>query len=365
MKSTLKFLLVIIVGLSYNLFSFGAYLSDIPVTIKQPNGQKINIFATGDEFYNWAHDKDGYTIMQNQETGYYCFAILDKDELVASQYVVGEIDPKTTDLKPKVNIKPDKMAAIRNEILKETPKKEIKPNNVELKSLRVTQTINNLVVYIRFADQPEFPAEQATYTSMFNNLSSGANSMRNYFKEATYDQLDISSTFYPTNNGTNIISYQDNHIRDYYVPYSVTNDSGYISSQRTEREHTLLLKAINFVESQVPTSLNIDSDSDGYIDNICFIVQGVATPGYNSILWPHKWTLSTVTENINNKRAWSFNVQLENRLYYNGVGVLSHEMNHTLGAPDLYHYDDYKEPVGIWDIMGSLSDPPPSILEHI
>ena len=357
MRTSLK-ILFIILGLTYSPISFGAYLSNVPVTVKQPNGKELNIYATGDEFYNWLHDKDGFTIIQNPKTGYYCYAILDNEEVVASKYIVGSIDPKTTDLKPNVNISSEKILAKRNEFLTTTPKKVAISKTNGTKSLLSTQTLNNIVVYIRFADQTEFPANQATYTSMFNNTISGVNSMQNYFKEATYDEIDILTTFYPTNNGTTIISYQDNHIRDYYAPYSAANDSGYTSSQRISREHALLQRAIHFVESQIPTSLNLDYDSDGYVDNICFIVRG-GTTAWNTLLWPHRWSLYSIYEYINSKRVWDYNFQLEDFLFGSGVGVLCHEMYHTLGAPDLYHYNqDNMDPVGEWDLMEHTKNPP-------
>jgi hypothetical protein len=66
-----------------------------------------------------------------------------------------------------------------------SPNKTVISKANDIKSLKNPVTINNIVVYIRFADQTEFPANQATYTSMFNNTTSGANSMRNYFNETT------------------------------------------------------------------------------------------------------------------------------------------------------------------------------------
>lgn len=349
----------LIFGLFCCLISFGAYLTNVPVTIKQPNGKELKIYATGDEFHNWLHDIDGYTIIQNPKTGYYCYAILDKDEIFASIYIVGDIDPITSDLKPYVNISSEKILAKRNEFMSTSPNKTVISKANDIKSLKNPVTINNIVVYIRFADQTEFPANQATYTSMFNNTTSGANSMRNYFNETTYNKLDISTSFYPTNNGTTIISYQDNHIRDYYVPYSAANDSGYIYSwQRKSREYALLKRAINFIESQIPTSLNLDYDSDGYVDNICFIIRG-GTTNSSTLLWPHYWTLYSAPEHINGKLVWDYNFQLEDDLAYIGVGVLCHEMYHTLGAPDLYHNNnDNMDPVGDWDLMEHTINPP-------
>lgn len=49
-------------------------------------------------------------------------------------------------------------------------------------------------------------------------------------------------------------------------------------------------------------------------------------------------------------------MQLESTL---GAGVLCHEMGHSLGLPDLYHYTaDGMVPVGAWDIMAGSTDPP-------
>ena len=52
---------------------YAAYLRDIPITVHQPDGSVIECYATGDEYYNWLHDKDGYTIIQSQSDGYYYY----------------------------------------------------------------------------------------------------------------------------------------------------------------------------------------------------------------------------------------------------------------------------------------------------
>ena len=339
-----------------SFLSYGAYLSNVPITITQPDGTKIECFVTGDEYYNWAHDKDGYTIIQDKNTGYYCYAVLNRDELTASQYVVGKTMPKSGSLTPNINISGEKILEKRNEFIQKIPQTAVSKNSgTPLRA--ATGTVNNIVVYIRFADQTEFPAKQgSTYTPVFNSTSSGHSSMRNYFQEVSYNQLDILTHFYPTNNGTIILSYQDAHNRDYYCPYNaVTNPNGY-TSQAT-REHTLLANAINYVASQIPSSLNLDYNNDGRVDNVCFIVRGGVTD-WNTLLWPHRWSLYSQTVNINGKRVYDYNLLLEN---HSDVSVLCHEMNHTFGAPDLYHNpnNDSNTPVGVWDIMAVSSLNPP------
>ena len=124
------------------------------------------------------------------------------------------------------------------------------------------------------------------------------------------------------------------------------------------REHTLLKNAVNAVSAQVPSGLAVDGDGDGRVDNVCFIVSGSAT-GWASLLWPHQWALYSQTAYINSKQVYTYNFQLQTFLQSSGVGVLCHEMFHSLGAPDLYHYSyDGLQPVYSWDIMENDADPP-------
>ena len=51
-----------------------AYLRNVPVQVRQPDGETIGLFASGDEFYNWIHDANGYTIVRDPETGYFVYA---------------------------------------------------------------------------------------------------------------------------------------------------------------------------------------------------------------------------------------------------------------------------------------------------
>lgn len=346
---------------SISQFISSAYLVNVPITLTQPNGTKIECFATGDEFYNWVHDENGYTIIQNDNTGYYCYAVISGDQLEPSEYIVGQTSPKSVGLTPGINISKNKIQKKRDAFIKSVQTNNIS-YNINPKSQNKVGHMNNIVIYIRFADQTEFTSTQSTYTSMFNNQQ--GNSMRNYFKESSYGKLDIESHFYPTNNGTTILSYKDPHSRDYYCPYNATtNPNGYKS--QSSREHELLTNAINSIKKQIPSSLNIDCDNDGYVDNICFIIKGGVTAN-NTLLWPHKWALYSQTVKINNKIVYTYNVQLDDRLNNRkDVGVLCHEMGHTLGAPDLYHPNDYCQPVGIWDIMANDQNPPQQMSAYI
>ncbi|MBW6514877.1 MAG: choice-of-anchor J domain-containing protein, partial [Candidatus Syntrophosphaera sp.] len=57
--------------------------------------------------------------------------------------------------------------------------------------------------------------------------------------------------------------------------------------------------------------------------------------------------------------VYDYNLQMQDFLSYSGVGVLCHEFFHSLGSPDLYHYQNVVlTPVGSWDLMAADKDPP-------
>ena len=351
----LKTIFVLLFVICTNIWA--APLKYVPQTISQPNGEQINCFASGDEYYNWLHDELGYTIIQDKSNGYYYYAQAAGDSLISSKYLVGKISPITIGLTPWLKISSAKIMEKVNYMRRGVDSH--KPQSIKTDGLQVnnTGTINNLVVYIRFLGETEFTDSTIVYDRMLNQAT--GNSMKSYFNEASYNQVIINSTMYPTSANGIVVSYQDTLTRNYYRPYSSTNTIGYTTdNQRTDREHSLLVSATNAVSTQIPSSLVIDNDNDGNVDNVCFIVAGSAE-GWSDLLWPHRWSLYSQTVNINGKRVYDFNFQLRNSLMSSGVGVLCHEMFHSLGSPDLYHYSGNGiSPVGPWDIMENDANPP-------
>lgn len=327
---------------------------NIPVTVTQPDGTVLNLFASGDEYYNWLHDAQGYTIMQDPETGYYVYADLVKGELVPSEFVAGKADPAAAGLEPHLNVSPATKGKIREDALKQKL-----PVGGPVINAPTTGTMTNLVIFIRFSDEAEFTTPTSTYNNMLNSSTAGADSLRNYFREVSYNALTINSSLFPT-PGSTIVSYQDSHPRGYYQPYNaVTNPIGY-TDDRGLREHTLLRDAINYVDGlgQFPNGAAIDGDGDGYVDSLSFVVSG-NSDGWSDLLWPHAWSLFTYNVTISGKIVDGYSLHLHSWLVPGGTGVLAHEMFHVLGAPDLYHYaDNGIQPVGGWDVMEANFTPP-------
>lgn len=337
---------------------YAAFLRNVPYTLTQPNGTELRCFATGDEYYNYLHDERGYTIMLNPETGYYVYAIKDGDRLVPSSFIPNVHNPEKVGLKPYINISAEQWIAKRKAYHDMVPE-----NMRKLVGDTITNRgqLNNIVIFIRFSGDSELATPYATVNGMFNDTAANANSMVNYFRKASYNQLNVTTYLYPAPSGTSIVSYQDDYPRSYYEPYSASNPNGYQSEyERVIREHTLLKNAVDEVGPSVPPTLNIDKDNDGYVDNVCFVVKG-NVGGWSDLLWPHKYNLFMQTAYINNKQVNVYNFQLETAPSYFTNGTLCHEMFHTLGAPDLYHYEpegDGLSATGPWDLMENTSNPP-------
>jgi M6 family metalloprotease-like protein len=318
----------------------------------QPDGTKLHCYASGDEFYSRLHDKDGFTIVQ-AENGYFVYATKSSQgEIVATQHIAGKSNPKTLGLTPNIKIS-------QKEYLKKRNDRKISSTRSDLIGLN-HGVYNNLVVFIKFKGDADFSTSKAEIDSMFNHNGYHAISMNNYYKKATYNQLAMNSYCYPKADGNKVMAYEDIYPRNYYIPYNeTTNPNGYKGDEEHQiREFALLKKAIEHIADEVPDTLNIDRNEDGLVDNVIFVVNG-NTGDWGELLWPHMWELGEDVF-INGKKVSSFNFQLETSKYFT-VSTLCHEMAHSLGFPDSYHYNesyDYLSPTGPWDLMSDSSQPP-------
>ena len=337
------------------LYAQAAYLKNVPTTLTQPDGTVLHCFASGDEFFNYLHDANGYTIIQHPVTGYYVYADKKDGKLVATDFVAGKYNPASKHLTPYNLISPEEWRAKR----KAWKAPDIRPKNHDF--IPNHGTLNNISIFIRFSDDDEFTNTYSSIDNMFNDETAGASSLINYFKSVSYNAITIPTYFYPGHNGETIISYQDIYPKSYFQPYNAsTNPNGYNDDERRDREFDLLERAINYINANypIPTDLELDYNSDGYVDNVCFIVKGNIV-GWSGLLWPHKWTLYDRDIRINGKVVHSFNFQLADATDYFNTTIMCHEMNHTLGAPDLYHYDEENlNPIDSWDLMATGITPP-------
>jgi len=80
-----SFKVLIIITAFYALLNHtnatAAYLKDRPTTVKNPDGTEIHCYSSGDEYFNYLHDEQGYTIIQGSD-GFYYYAITEGDNVI-------------------------------------------------------------------------------------------------------------------------------------------------------------------------------------------------------------------------------------------------------------------------------------------
>jgi M6 family metalloprotease-like protein len=365
--------LVPVLLLASALPASAAWLSDMPVTLHQPDGTPVPCLMTGDEFFRWAHDSRGFVITEDPADGRLVYAVARDGRWAPSAWAVGTVDPAAVGLTSNLPIPVDAAAGRAKLFRDHGPGSRLAGGG----GAKIGQ-FNNIVVFVRFAGELEFTDPISQYSNMYNDATAGANSMYRYYQEVSYGQLSVQSRFYPQST-TTVLSYQDTaHQRGYYSPWSLSNQQGYSDANQgiegAQRLHKMLVAAVKSIASQVPADLNVDRDGDGYVDNVCFIAKGTSD-NWNDMLWPHMWWILEGPEYgaeyiayINNKKVGPYNLQLQEFLRRVGTGVLCHEMFHSLGAPDLYRYKEGQgtfTPVGGWDLMEGTRNPPQHMLSYM
>jgi len=354
----------------FNIYfvAFGVFLDNLPYQLIQPNGNVLNVFITGDEFYQRVHDADDYSIVQGSD-GWYYYALYDAsaDELIPSDFIVTEPRSVELPIEKGLGISYGKYIQIRQNHYEPTgcdlsgASKSSILDDLANNNEKTTQQMNNIIICIGFSDSQTMTQGYNYVNGMFN--TNEGNNLKDYFSTMSYNKISVESHFFPPANGNILRFYQDTHPRDYFRPYANDNPLGYSGdSQRTQREHTLLKDAIEWVNENwpVPATLNLDINNDGRCDYITFVIYG-GVGAWSSLLWPHKWSLYSYTVKINGKRVYDYNFELDGTSTYFNVGTFCHEGYHQLGAPDLYHYNNYtqRSAVGSYDIMENTNNKKP------
>jgi|AGTN01.1.fsa_nt_gi Bacterial surface proteins containing Ig-like domains len=312
------------------------------------NGKTVEFFESGDERFHYIHDKDGFILLREESGIFYarneCGAPVSSGVSIdAPRYKIDALD-KMTAAEIDFESNPDLISdyeTITSEPLLSAP--------------GGGAPIYNLVIYIMFADE--------NATAVRNSLPSpnyftGPGSMRDYFLTMSDNSVSIFSAFAKNSDSTDYI-YKDTNNRSYYV----LNGQGNTPTRYTS-EGMLLEAALNSAKSKFDLSgVDLDVNDDGYIDSLSFVVSQSKTD-WGDLLWPHSFNFLSMNRDvrINGIRANKYSFNFMNGI---SVGVISHEMFHVLGAPDLYDYDYTYAPVGYWDIMQFNQDVPQYSLAYM
>ncbi len=248
--------------------------------------------------------------------------------------------------------------------------------NRPLASNAASRSVQNVIVFLRFQDTGEYITGQkvANAEKTFNE---DENSLKKYMDRISYGRYQVSTAFFPQNGDGSYYSVEISHPSDYfkrqYTKEDGTVSEGYTSgTQRSDRELELVTEAMQAVCAQLEASgLSLDTDGDGIIDSISFVIPvygmgGIENIEHGDLLWPHKidsW-IEVPVNGLHVRTYTMLNRGSENIGIFGAVKrssqTMIHEYLHSLGLPDLYRVGDLNaKPVGPWDIMeGGGSEPP-------
>ena len=226
---------------------------------------------------------------------------------------------------------------------------------------------SNIVCFVRFADEDAdiFEKPLSNYQTLFGGEKETDNSVYNYFYNASYKQLKWKSLFLPATE-TELKSYRTSYERAYYQKYDASiRPTGYTDDVAGEARMQALVREIaGFLSKDMADKgASIDTDGDGFVDNLCIIFSGNSElSAKRGILWPQRKDLALPEEKaiyIAGKKLASYIMVFDGANGFSSqldgitlnTGVLCHEMSHSLGTYDLYHVSGSLNPVGVWDLM--------------
>ena len=316
-----------------------------PVDFKQPDGTAITVMIKGDEKIHWYESMDGYSLLFNQ-AGYLTYAVLDEGgNLQPSDFIATDVEKRDAVTDSFLNTIEKELfySDIQQQFMLKVWEIE---DEYETRGERgVTGQYKTLCAFVQFPEK-SFTKTMNQFENMMNQIGytgNGTGSVRDFFKESSYDQFDLIITLCGVYTAPNSESYY-------------AGNDGSANCQALARWAAQQVAAepdINFAD--------YDSNNDGQVDGFHFIFagRGQEAGGGSSTIWSHKWQFSpSVTKNGKSISIYSCSPEL---LYSDitTIGVICHEMTHAFGAPDFYdtNYEtggDYSG-TGNWDIMAGGS----------
>ena len=207
----------------------------------------------------------------------------------------------------------------------------------------VTGNRRALVLLVDFSDKAAGTAQSHYEDMLFSVGSYATGSMRDFFLEASYNQLDVSGKVFGT-GGPTAGWFRAPKTKAHYT------DGNYGFNAYPKNAQKLVEDVIDLAAPHVDFS---DYDNGtGKVEALVIIAAGSGgeATGNTGDIWSHKWGISPQTRNGVTIDSY-FMAPEDGR-----VGVMSHELGHLLMKwPDLYDTDYSSAGTGKWDLMAGGS----------
>lgn len=329
-----------------------------PMQVSQPDGTKLTIVLHGDEFVHYTTTMDGYTVLKNA-AGYYTYARLDGNRLVPGDCIAHDVARRT---------------AADHAALASTPKGLISEDQVQngtrMMSRRASamhrvgadgtmdyDNFRGLIILINYNDKSfSMPNPGSFYDDMVNTPN-----YTGYTLNGRKVRMTGSVRDYFFDNSNQIFDPVFDVVGPVTVDYSCRYPHG------TDYGSDVFYAALEAADPFVDYG-DYDSDGDGYVDMVFFLVAGLSanySGNDENYLWPHMYYLYYAPPHDGKWFGlYACSTEIAGWEYYNsdvnGIGTFCHEFGHVLGLPDLYDTDysgsggESRNPGG-WSVMAGGS----------
>jgi M6 family metalloprotease-like protein len=336
-----------------------------PHQITQPDGTTFAAIMRGDEFQGWMETADGRTVVSNDATGYFEYAVAGPSgELLPSGVrVVGDglrAPPALDQLVPK-GLRPPRNTALeqyQNQFLAGVKAARLGSGSM----LRAVPTPTGLwaptpvsgakkmlVILVNFANASMSSGAESYWNGAV--FGGSGQSVATYYQDNSFGKLSISPVAHTQAGnpaGVVTVTVAQNH------PNCV--GGGYLCSLPVETAwiNLALAAAAPYVDF---ASLDANGDGSITVDEavIYFVTagyeasNGAGTPAY----WAHAWGDPTAVS-VAGKHVthWALNGEMFDATNRLAMGVIAHEMGHAMGGlPDLYELWGRNGGLGVFSLM--------------
>jgi immune inhibitor A len=196
---------------------------------------------------------------------------------------------------------------------------------------------NALVLLVDFPDSEAGESKEHFSEMLFSQGTYYGGSMRDYYKEVSYGQVDVQGEVFGW--------YRAPQPKSYYT----NNEHGFGTYPTNAQK---LVEDVLDLANQDVTFGPYDNLGDGTVQALIIIAAGSGgeQTGNKSDIWSHKWNIEP--REVDTKKAEKYFMAPED----GRVGVMSHELGHLLMSwPDLYDTDYTSRGTGNWDLMAGGS----------
>ena len=328
----------------------------------QPDGNKVLVKATGDEYFQQIETPEGYTLCRD-DNGWICYAKLNDDqtEYISSGIVykgtqnrrntgsAGEGEQGITNLEKHVKIKSEAIREQVDEVRKRLHGTDLKnapesDNDFERglldSKIKASGDVKGLTVLVDFPDVKSDISEseierffnETGYTGFNNN-----GSVKDYYYDVSGGKVTYTNQL--------IGFYTAKHPKSYYDDIYEQTGS-YAKSDELAEETFQWLKSSGFNLSSLTT------DSRGYLKAVNLLYAGTPDAGWAKGLWPHQswYPKSDYISGVKIQKYEMSSIGSDMSLY-----TICHESGHMIyGYPDLYDYDGDSQGTGAYSLMSTV-----------